>query len=120
MTTEPAEALVILGGRSLPTEPMTYEEFLEWLDEDTHAEWVDGRVVPMSPIGGVHDMLVRFLGSLIEHLLEAFPLGEIRGDPFQMKTGPNLPGRAPDLLFVATEHLSRLRDTFLEGAADIA
>ena len=23
---------------------MTFEEFLEWLDEDTRAEWVDGTV----------------------------------------------------------------------------
>jgi Uma2 family endonuclease len=100
MTTRMPEALDILGGRPLPAEPMTYEEFLEWLDEDTHAEWVDGRVVPMSPIAGLHDVLVRFLGSLMKHLLEAFPLGEIRGDPFQMKTGPDLPGRAPDLIFI--------------------
>ena len=24
---------------------MDYETFLDWLDEDTHAEWVDGQVV---------------------------------------------------------------------------
>jgi Uma2 family endonuclease len=120
MSTQAPEALDILGGRPLPTEPMTYDEFMEWLTDDTHAEWVDGWVVPMSPIGGLHDVLVRFLGSLMELLLEAFPLGEIRGDPFQMKTGPDLPGRAPDLIFVANEHLSRLHNTLLEGPADIA
>jgi Uma2 family endonuclease len=120
MTTRTPEATLLPNGRPLPAEPMPYEQFLEWLPDDLHAEWVDGRVVPMSPIGGLHDMLVRFLGSLIEHLLEHFPLGEIRGDPFQMKPGPDLPGRAPDLIFVATEHLARLHDTFLEGPADVA
>src|SRR5947209_17015963 len=102
MTTAPPPLLA--NGRPAPAERMTYEEFLEWLDEDTHAEWVDGWVVPMSPIGGLHDVLVRFLGSLMELLLEATSLGAIRGDPFQMKTGPDLPGRAPDLIFVANEH----------------
>ena len=24
---------------------LTYEEFLDWCDEDTRAEWVDGEVV---------------------------------------------------------------------------
>ncbi|HDN80831.1 MAG TPA: Uma2 family endonuclease, partial [Chloroflexi bacterium] len=28
---------------------MTYEEFLDWADEDTLAEWVDGEVVMYSP-----------------------------------------------------------------------
>jgi Uma2 family endonuclease len=36
-----------------------------------------------------------------------------------MKTAPDLPGRSPDLLFVATANLSRLQKTFLEGPADL-
>ncbi len=28
---------------------MSYEAFLEWADEDTPAEWVDGKVFLMSP-----------------------------------------------------------------------
>ena len=28
-----------------PPARMTYEEFLDWADEDTRAEWVDGAVV---------------------------------------------------------------------------
>jgi hypothetical protein len=30
---------------------MTYEEFLAWADEDTWAEWVNGEVVILVPIG---------------------------------------------------------------------
>ena len=33
--------------RQPPPGPVTYEEFLERADEDTHAEWVDGQVIPM-------------------------------------------------------------------------
>jgi Uma2 family endonuclease len=117
MTTAPP---LLPNGRPLPDAPMTYEEFMEWLTSDTHAEWVDGWVVPMSPINGLHDQLVAFLRALMRLLLEAHPVGADRGDPFQMKTAPDLPGRAPDLIFVANEHLSRLRPTFLEGPANIA
>src|SRR6266571_4136584 len=111
---------LLANGRPVPAERMTYEQFLEWLNDETHAEWVDGRVVPMSPINGLHDRLVAFLDSLMQLVLEADPLGEIRGDPFQMKTAPDLPGRAPDLIFIATANLSRLHNTFLEGPADLA
>jgi Uma2 family endonuclease len=46
-------------------------------------------------------------------------LGVVRAAPFQMKTGPDLPGREPDLLFVAREHLARLRAAYLDGPADL-
>ena len=35
--------------KKLPREPLTYEQFLEWCDDETSAEWVDGKVVLMSP-----------------------------------------------------------------------
>jgi Uma2 family endonuclease len=47
-------------------------------------------------------------------------LGELRRDPFNMKTGPKLPGRAPDILFVAKKNLKRLKKTYLQGPADLA
>lgn len=37
-----------------------------------------------------------------------------------MKTGPTLPGREPDLLFLARENLDRLKAPYLEGPADLA
>ena len=117
LTTAP---LSLPSGHSLPSERMTYEQFLEWIDEDTHAEWVDGWVVPMSPANGLHDRLAAFLDTLMQLFLETHPLGEPRGESFQMKAGPDLPGREPDLLFIANEHLDRLHDTYLEGPADIA
>jgi Uma2 family endonuclease len=36
-----------------------------------------------------------------------------------MKTGPDLSGREPDIIFVSREHLNRLRDTYLDGPADL-
>lgn len=37
------ELLAALSTDPVQTATMTYDDFLEWADEDTLAEWVDGR-----------------------------------------------------------------------------
>lgn len=103
-------------GRAPPREKMTYEEFLDWADEDTLAEWVDGEVIMVSPASTRHQQLVGFLEKVIGLYVEQRSLGQVLSAPFQMKLEH---GREPDLLFVASEHLDRLRDTYLDGPADL-
>ena len=98
---------------------MTYEQFLRTVPEDVHAEWVDGEVVPMTPVSRDHNELSVFLLALLQHYVEAQNLGKIFCEPFQMKTGPGLPGRSPDLLFVSKKKLSQLKKNYLQGAADL-
>jgi Uma2 family endonuclease len=98
---------------------MTYVQFLEWDGDNQHVEWVNGQVVPMAPISGPHNDTGHFLIAAFRIFIDHFDLGEIRSDPFQMKTGPDLPGRAPDLLFVSKRNLRRLHRTYLEGPADL-
>jgi len=100
-----------------PLQKMTYEEFLAWADEDTLAEWVDGEVVMYSPASDRHQDMARFLTAVLSIYVETYGLGVIRPAPFQMKLER---GREPDLLFVAREHLNRLKETYLDGPADLA
>ncbi len=102
-----------------PGKTLAYEEFLDWLEDDTHAEWVDGKVMLMSPISVKHQNVGRFLLALVSHFTELHQMGLVSYEPFQMKTGPDLPGRSPDILFVANENLSRLKETYLDGPADL-
>ncbi len=95
---------------------MTYEEFLSWADEDTLAEWVDGEVIMTSPASNRHQDLVRFLTAVLSIYVESHDLGQVRPAPFQMKLEH---GREPDLLFVARAHLDRLKETYLDGPADL-
>ena len=99
---------------------MSYAEFLDWCDEDTRAEWVDGEVIMASPASAVHQTLVGFLLNILEIYVEQRELGQVIAAPFQMKTGPALPGREPDLLFIARENLGRLKGVYLDGPADLA
>lgn len=99
---------------------MSYEAFLDWADEDTLAEWVDGKVMLMSPPSERHQDLSGLLAALMRHFAEAHGLGKVHSAPLQMKLGANLSGREPDILFVAKSNLGRLKKNRLEGPADLA
>lgn len=96
---------------------VTYEAFLDWADEDTLAEWVDGAVVMTSPASLRHQQLGDFLSAVLSAFVRLHGLGEVIAPPFQMKLLRS--GREPDILFIAREHLDRLTDTYLDGPADL-
>lgn len=98
-------------------EQMTYEEFLAWADEDTLAEWVDGKVIIASPASLKHQQTVAFLQRILGAYVEYHNLGIVLSAPFQMKLQRS--GREPDLLFVSEGHKDRLRNTHLDGPADL-
>jgi Uma2 family endonuclease len=95
-----------------------YNAFLDALDEDTRAELVDGEVEFMSPLSLIHIRIGYFLHRIIDEYLERHPTGQVTGDGLQMKIGTKT-SRVPDLFFLRNEHLDRLHDTYLDGAADI-
>lgn len=43
---------------------MSYEQFLQWANEDVHAEWVDGEVIVFMSPNSRHQDLVGFLTAL--------------------------------------------------------
>lgn len=102
-----------------PTKRMTYQEFLSWCDEDTWAEWVDGEVVMVTPASDRHQDLVRFLIQVLGTYVEAKALGVVRPAPFQMYLPELRRGREPDLMFIASDHVDRLKNSYLEGPADL-
>ena len=108
-----------LPGRKAPPGPVSFEEYLEWLDEDTWAEWVNGEVVMLSPASTRHQLIKGFLSITIGIYVEHHDLGTVLDAPFPMKLGDVRRGREPDILFIAKEHLDRLKDTYLDGPADL-
>jgi len=54
---------------------LSYEEFLDWLDEDKHAEWVNGEVVMHSPVSRGHNRLGKFLIKVLDAFNEEHDLG---------------------------------------------
>lgn len=102
---------------SSPRRGMTYEEFLVWADEDTLAEWVDGEVVMNSPANKRHQQVMQFLEHLLTPYATVHDLGVAMLPPFQMRLATS--GREPDLLFIRKEHLASVKDTYIQGPADL-
>lgn len=120
---EPAERSLrrqMLDVLLAPAQParMSYEEFLAWADEDALAEWVDGEVIMTSPASLRHQSIGHFLAQVLGVYVEEHDLGALIVPPFQMKLERS--GREPDLIFLAKEHLDRLRPTYLAGPANLA
>lgn len=107
----------LLEKEEQPLREMSYAEFLEWADEDTLAEWVDGKVIMTSPASSKHQQLVSFLDRLAGYYVELHQLGRLFIAPFQMRLANS--GREPDVLFISSEHLDRLRPSYLDGPADL-
>lgn len=103
----------------LPEFVDTFEEFMNMLDEDISAEWVDGKVVLLSPASKDHQSIVCFLISLLNVFVEERDLGAVLVEPFQMRLRERL-SRQPDIIFIARDNLERLKGTYLDGPADLA
>jgi len=98
---------------------MTFEEFLASIPDDVHAEWEDGEVIYLT-VEADNNRLLMFLAAVLAFYIDARSIGQLYSEPFVMKTGPDLPGRSPDLFFVSNENASRVRKVCLEGPADLA
>jgi Uma2 family endonuclease len=103
-----------------PPPPVSWDDFLAWLDEDTHAEWVDGEIIEMSPASDEHQLILGFLYRLLMEIVEARQLGSVYFAPYLMRLPLRPSGREPDLLFVRAEHAERATRTSLSGPADLA
>jgi len=109
---------VVIGtANSAPIPRLSYEEFLRAY-MGSHAEWIDGEVILIPSDTLAHQRTMGFLLVLLSWVIEEKNAGRLL-HRFQMKTGPDLPGREPDLAYVAPGHIERVRETFINGPADL-
>ena len=98
---------------------MTYEEYLQWANEDVHAEWVNGEVIVQMPPKNLHQIVAEFLQFIMRGFIRKHELGFLRGAPFEVKLWEGGPSREPDLFFLAKDHLDRLTPERVVGAPDL-
>src|SRR5215218_10246491 len=110
----PANGSVAERPAGIPTH-MTWDEYLAWDFEDCQAEWVDGEVILMPPVRADHQFIVQFLYELLIGFVRPRKLGRILLDRMLMRMQSRPSGREPDLLFIATANLDRLKETMIDG-----
>jgi Uma2 family endonuclease len=97
---------------------MTFDEFMRWADETTRAELVEGKVAPMTPASSTHQSLLFWLAALVGQYVRFHQLGWMGLVPFAMRLG-EATAREPDLLFVNEAGRERVKETHLDGPADL-
>src|SRR5688572_21799772 len=111
-----AENVLTTPAEALPKD-ISYEQFLNWEGPSEHVEWVAGAVIPMSPVTAEHQLVALFVIRALSEFVERKRLGRVFHEPFQMKTGPDLPSRAPDVLVLLNQNLERQKRLHVEGPA---
>lgn len=118
MATTTQSDIPSLDRKPHPGRRMTWEEFHDWLDDTTRAEWVNGEVTLMPPATNPHQTQISFFDVLMTLYVSKTGAGEVRTGPYQVKLSQS--SREPDVMFIATENRGRIQRTYLDGPPDIA
>lgn len=113
-----ASSAIFNVGSLSPGTFITEEQYMAWCGKDTRAEWVDGKVIIMSPVSTVHSRLMRFLLSLLNDFAQERGLGEALGPELSVRINSKR-RRLPDVLFIAKERADLLFENHFEGAPDL-
>lgn len=101
---------------------MTFEEYLKAYNsvEGVRTEWVNGKVEVYQVSNNIkHQKLIGLLYLLLYHFLSRRAIGQVLLAGVPMKIEEIQHAREPDLLVILNEHSIRIKETYLDGVADI-
>ena len=111
------------GRRSPPSykpPKVSWDEFLDWRRTyEGRAEWVDGEIIEIVRDNFQHYFVVHLLASLLSRYVDSERLGLVFIETILMKISSRPTGRMPDILFLADDHLGQMKDTYVDGPADL-
>lgn len=108
--------------KPVPQGKVSFEQFLEWRDEDTHAEWVDGEVILKMPVSVAHQKSNSFLHKLLSAWVDYYQLGEVHHPPllvkFTLPDGRQV-AREPDIVVILNSNTGQFTEQYFEGVPDL-
>ena len=110
---------MIANSESLSMPTMSFEEFLEWSDEDTHAEWINGKVEFRVSATKPHEILKAILCAILIFFVHKNKLGTVVNSDALMRLTTRPSGRQPDILFLKKSNSERYLKQYLNGPADL-
>lgn len=104
---------------------LTVQDLWNLGEGDVRRELVNGEVIEMAPVGGIHGLIVTRLSRKLDEFVDRHGSGNVLvGDVGFILALPRDPERvrAPDIAFVSRERIAvgGLPEGFLRGAPDIA
>ncbi len=88
---------------------MTFEEYIENLDEYDLIEWVNGKLFSHDfPRTFNHQDLLGFFASLLQVFAQEKRLGKIMCLPFVLKLNEKPSARQPDVMFIKNENIDKI------------
>lgn len=97
---------------------ITEDEFWELSDEDSNYELIDGVLVIHSPASTENEQIFSYLNRFLGFYVEEKGLGVLLGSRLVMRLEPKW-NPEPDLMLVLSENQHRIKETRVEGAADL-
>jgi len=97
---------------------MPLDEFLEFVPENWHAEWVDGEGYIFMTTDMRHGRVLMFFLGLVSLYVDLFDLGEVFCPTYSVRLRGGRSYREPDLFVVLKEHRDRIRKNGVHGPAD--
>lgn len=97
---------------------ITFEELLQYANEDISCELLDGVLVIHSPASFKHESIFKFLLTLLEIYGTETKIGKPFGSRFMMKLSKNW-APEPDIMFLTTDDQQHLQKNFLKGPASV-
>ncbi len=97
---------------------ISFDEFLEFANEDISCELLDGVLIINSPAGYRHQAISRFLITYLDQFGLKTGYGRALNAPFIVKLDPKW-GPEPDLIFYKSSKESLIKDTYFDGLPDL-
>ncbi len=82
-------------------------------------EWVEGELIKTSPVTLAHYFSNSHLWAYLTAYFNLREIGQVFTQPFLLKMTAQDRNREPDLMVVLNANKDRVKDTHVEGAADI-
>jgi Uma2 family endonuclease len=100
-------------------EDIAFADFLTQYNGQ-RVEWHAGKVIQKVTNNEQHQRILGFLYRLLSFYLELSERGSVYLAGLPMYISDDVPAREPELLVVLNEHQDRIKEQYLDGAADIA
>jgi Uma2 family endonuclease len=100
------------------TRRVTFDEYLDWLTEETKADLIDGVIHMQSPPADIHERIFVFLIGILDIFVTRRKLGIVRGSRTTLKFS-EANGTQPDIVFISNASRQRVHPYYMDGAPEV-